>query len=318
MFARQHPTKRSKPPLPVGAHRPGALLPRAEPLGQLGRLVGNRALARALDGPHDARRTAVLQRQLTGSGKDRNEDTLGPVAVDEEFALGPKKFFVLIKKAVSAGEEAKYVHDAAANTNTPYSKWIAHPWRTWQGDVQEGSGVTTTRTDRPASTDKIPLTLYKRVNVKQLESISQTGLESTLGRILYGGYSKGSVYLYRDTALAAVWLGKTTTPGESMQPGDGSYVDLTIKVGTAFRDAYLRDVYAVLHGDDNREGDSVLSFAPIPPNLLFLPVSAEMLAAIAQKGDRTRLGPGDNQMSRIEAPDIRKIRDLLSSSREEY
>lgn len=27
MFARQHPTKRSKPPLPAGAHRPGALLP---------------------------------------------------------------------------------------------------------------------------------------------------------------------------------------------------------------------------------------------------------------------------------------------------
>jgi hypothetical protein len=186
------------------------------------------------------------------------------------------------------------------------------PWRTWVGDPNNpGLGVQGVRTDVPPSTAKIPLELYKRVNVDHLESIGRTGLESTLEGVLFHGYSKGTPYANRDAYLLAVWLGTSTTPGESMQPSVGAFTDLTIRVSQSFRDAHLRDANAVRGRDDETSSGTVLSFATIPPDRIFLTISEKQLTSLKERDRNTRLKAGEVPLSKIIPAEFRHLVAIL-------
>lgn len=191
-------------------------------------------------------------------------------------------------------------------------------WRTWVGNPNAPELTTqSVRTDIPASTAKIPLELYKRVNVEHLDSISRTGLESTLNGVLFHGYSKGTPYANRDAYLLAVWLGTTTTPGENMQPTKGAYVNLVIRVTEEFRNRNLRDVRAVLHQDDVGSGDTALSFATIPPSQIFLTITEKVFADLKQRDSNTRLKAGEVPLNKIMGVEFKHLVEIFHNTKDE-
>ncbi|GAA2383238.1 hypothetical protein [Dactylosporangium salmoneum] len=148
-------------------------------------------------------------------------------------------------------------------------------WRTWSDKTGAAA-----RDEVPSSTASIPATLFKKVQVKHLDSIATEGLVSTPERVTFYGFSAGTTYATRDRALAAIWLSTNGKPGELMKPDHGVWIDLEIKVSPMFATLFLRDVNAVLNEDDRTPSDTVLSFGPIPPAAIWLRLPAATIKQI--------------------------------------
>jgi hypothetical protein len=197
----------------------------------------------------------------------------GAPARDQTFEWEPPRGYKTLKEL---GADAVWVYDAAAGTAVTREEFTSSQrWRTYNKDTEEA----TVQTGVPPSTSKIPLQFFKNVALGDVESIAQTGLAATHARVTFGGFSAGTTYGARDRAIAAAaWLGVNESPGKSMQPHSGKWIMLRIAVPTTFRDAYLRDLRAVMHNDLETNSDTVLAFSPILPQYIF--IAQEELASM--------------------------------------
>lgn len=196
---------------------------------------------------------------------------------------------------------------APAGADIPLAAFPRQQWRTWATNSGPSGGTAGTRTDVPPSTAAIPLVLRKRVNVDHLNSIADEGLATTQARVIFHGYSAGTPYQGRDVSLLAVWLSTDGLPGESMQPGRGAWIDLTVTVSAPFRTLFLRDVRAVLHGDDVTSTNTALSFAPIPRADITLATPQHVVDRAKLIDPNTRLTTASTLLSRITAGDLRTL-----------
>ena len=202
--------------------------------------------------------------------------------------------------------------DPVEKTATLYDVFVkSQRWRSRKGsdnqEFVERAGLL------PASTATIQTRFFKLVDVGHVDNIALAGLRASAGHMMWFGYSAGTQYLTRDLKIAAAsWLGTTEDPGELMKPEQGVFATLVIEVSTAFRDAYLRDVRAVLQNryDKGDNGDTVLAFSPVPPKTY---PSPRQLEAIAQK---SLLGQSFADMSRrTRGAVIRAIEDSQGKKR---
>jgi hypothetical protein len=235
------------------------------------------------------------------------------VAVFETFTANDGAQYQLVIDDSSGQQLVRPVGGGGADV--PLADFPRQEWRTWASPrtATEGGGTTTRRTDVPASTASIPTTLYKRVNVAHLDSIAQEGLATTAGRVIFHGYSAGTPYMARDTELLAVWLSTDGQPGESMQPDKGAWLDLSVDVSPMFRELFLRDVRAVLHGSDTTNSNTALSFAPIAPARIFLATPEHVVQRAKKLSSNCRLQTARTPLARITAGDFR---DLVKAANE--
>lgn len=155
------------------------------------------------------------------------------------------------------------------------------PWRVWhKSDDPHGGGHVETKTGIPPSTYKIPARLFHVTSYASLPSIQKTGLDPNFVNN-EGGLNASSPanlpYRLRDAALKTVYLGSSSRPGLSMSSEEdilkGGKITLIIKVPRSFVLAYMRYSAAVGAAaviDDNAVGDTVVSFARIRPQYIFV------------------------------------------------
>jgi hypothetical protein len=230
------------------------------------------------------------------------------VPVFETFTADNGGRYQLIVDDSNGQQLARPVGGGGA-ADVPFADFPRQEWRTWAAPKSntEGGGTTARRTDVPGSTADVPTTLYKRVNVEHVDSIAREGLATTAERVVFHGYSAGTPYLARDVALLAVWLSTDGQPGESMQPDKGAWIDLSVDVSPMFRELFLRDVRAVLHGSDTTNSNTVLSFAPIPPTRIFLTTPEHVVERAKRLSPDCRLQTARTPLAKIGAGDIRDL-----------
>lgn len=208
-----------------------------------------------------------------------------------QYSIGGTDYIVYTKDDGSG----KWVFNCTSGESVGYATFTGRTWRTYlkKGMSDKAEVVRGERTDVPASTATLPLEYTKRVKAAHMDSISRTGLQATSDGVVFHGYSAGTPYAVRDVYLLAVWLGKDGAPGMAMQPQDGeAYINLTVRVPELFRDMYLRDIQAVLHGDDTGSGNTALSFASIPASNIYFYVTGPVVAAVQKKAKSSKLVEG--------------------------
>ena len=227
------------------------------------------------------------------------------------FEWGESRSYVVLTE--SGRQESPLVFDPVEKTATLYDVFVkSQRWRSRKGsdnqEFVERAGLL------PASTATIRTRFFKLVDVDHVDNIALAGLRANAGHIMWFGYSAGTQYLTRDLKIAAAsWLGTTEDPGELMKPEQGVFATLMIEVSTAFRDAYLRDVRAVLQNryDKGDNGDTVLAFSPVPPqDISFAETQLEAI------GRKSLLGQSFADMPRRTRGDaIRAIEDSQGKKR---
>ena len=227
------------------------------------------------------------------------------------FEWGKSRSYVVLTE--SGRQESPLVFDPVEKTATLYDVFVkSQRWRSRKGsDNQEfveraGLLPASTATIRPGSSNWWMSAMW---------TISRSpGCVLPRGTSMWFGYSAGTQYLTRDLKIAAAsWLGTTEDPGELMKPEQGVFATLMIEVSTAFRDAYLRDVRAVLQNryDKGDNGDTVLAFSPVPPqDISFAETQLEAI------GRKSLLGQSFADMPRRTRGDaIRAIEDSQGKKR---
>jgi hypothetical protein len=227
----------------------------------------------------------------------------------ESFTADDGKQYQLVTEESGA----RIVHPVKGGGDIPFAEFPAQEWRSWTGNSETGIGETQTYTEVPASTASIPTTFIKRVNVEHLNGIATEGLASTPDRIVFQGYSKGTPYMTRDLAIGGVWFSTDGKAGESMQPTKGTWIDLQVDVSPMFRDLFLRDVMAVLHGSTVKTSTTAISFAPIPKESIFLVLSQKLFDSVKEVDGGTRLKTGRQQLSRVSLADIKGLIKAMTS-----
>ncbi|MBX7224308.1 MAG: hypothetical protein K1Y36_30615 [Blastocatellia bacterium] len=179
------------------------------------------------------------------------------------------------KKARRKREQRRY--ERAEARMMEYAE--QQPWRVWH-QVGEVGGYATERNGVPESTKEIPKRLYHVTNYSALPSIRKNGLDPNYVNTKSGlnvEVGENLKYRVRDAALKAVYMGTSNDPGLLMSSEEalekGGKVTLMIKVSRAFAMAHFRDSYATGSAneiDDTRSGNTVLSFAKIPPEDIFI------------------------------------------------
>jgi hypothetical protein len=130
------------------------------------------------------------------------------------------------------------------------------------------------------------LKLTKVIHPKNLISIFDKGFVISKEHVALMGFSKGTQYAPRDMHIMGVWLGKTSDVGEQfVEEDDEGYVTLYVQFSELFRDMFMRDSHAVLYDGDEKDkvGSTVICFAPIPPEYLYIDLSEAIVTPITDK-----------------------------------
>lgn len=151
------------------------------------------------------------------------------------------------------------------------------PWTRWNSQTEASEQVTGV----PSSSVGIPEELEHITHYSALPSIRNSGLDPNFRNAGTGlnAQSGTSKYSKRDGSLNAVYLGTTPGVGGSMADQDkakeGGTATLIARVPAKFRYQHMRAASSVISDDagtfqNNKVGNTALSFEKIPPRYLFL------------------------------------------------
>lgn len=220
---------------------------------------------------------------------------------EKKYVIGNKTYIVYVH------EDVKYIKPEKGEEVVKYDDFIKTEWRTW---INEKGG---TSTDVPKSTFFIPLKLTKVIGPANLISIAEKGFIATKENVALMGFSKGTVYATRDMHILGVWLGRTSEVGEQFLEEDEGSVILFVEVSELFRDMFMRDSHAVLYGDNDKSGSTVVCFAPIPPECLYIELPENVVNPIKEKfGSAKNLTSGYQQLNKL-GKNLKLVSDALIS-----